>query len=407
MIKEIEIENYRSFEKVSVELKNLNVLIGPNGCGKSNFLEIFNLFNSASEGQLAEKFIDWGGYNQVVTQGESSRKVFFRFEFTSDPPFREEGIGINYKVQFAGSRESSYPIIIYENLSYPKRQDTPFFVLHRDIGKIYLHNLITGKNDFLQDLLDEYADSQGLSSEEIYSKINESELIISQVGLQNYYPTPAKLTNLMRDWKYYQPIQVDSNSPVRRSQLVRSDWALFSNGENLIPILYNIQSKFPNVWDEIIELLNTFYPDFQKITLPMEEGAAGHLYLSFWEKNSKIPYRANQLSDGTLRLLCLIAILKNPKMPPLICIDEPELSMHPDWVHLLAELLQEASERTQIIVSTHSPELVSKLKPEEVIVVEKEDGATQMKRLESEPLKIWLEKYNLGELWKSNIIGGR
>ena len=118
-------------------------------------------------------------------------------------------------------------------------------------------------------------------------------------------------------------------------------------------------------------------------------------------------FRPNQLSDGTLRLLFIIAVLKNPNPPPLICIDEPELSMHPDWLHLLAELMQQASERTQLIVATHSPELISMLEPEEVLIVEKKDGESCFRRLERENLASWLKRYTLGELWTKGHIGGR
>ena len=113
------------------------------------------------------------------------------------------------------------------------------------------------------------------------------------------------------------------------------------------------------------------------------------------------------ISDGTMRILCLIAILKSPNPAPLICIDEPEIGLHPEWIKVVGELLEEASTRTQLVVTTHSPELVSKMKPENVIVCEKEDGASVMERLNEKELATWLEKYTLGELWLSGHFGGK
>ena len=117
---------------------------------------------------------------------------------------------------------------------------------------------------------------------------------------------------------------------------------------------------------------------------------------------------ASRLSDGTLRYLCLLAILCDPDPPPLICIEEPELGMHPDVLPTIAGLLKDASTRTQLIVTTHSDILVDALTdtPEAVIVCEKHDGATKMQRLTDQNIGHWLEKYRLGELWTRGQIGG-
>lgn len=131
--------------------------------------------------------------------------------------------------------------------------------------------------------------------------------------------------------------------------------------------------------------------------------------LRWWEHPFEKDYgfSANLLSDGTLRLLSLLAILKTPDPPPLVCIDEPEIGLHPSWIRLLAELLESAATRTQLIVTTHSPELVSQVKPNHVVVVEKEEGATALSRLTEDELAGWLDKFRLGDLWLAGHIGGR
>ena len=161
------------------------------------------------------------------------------------------------------------------------------------------------------------------------------------------------------------------------------------------------------MWDEVLELLHTANHEFEKLTVPAG-GGDGRVHLRWFEHPfEKQGMSANLLSDGTLKLLCLIAIRKSPDPPPLICIDERELGLHPNWIELVVELLQDAAERTQVIVATHSPQLVAKLDTDQVIVTEKEDGETHMERLSASELEKWLRDFNLGELWLSGHIGGR
>jgi predicted ATPase len=170
----------------------------------------------------------------------------------------------------------------------------------------------------------------------------------------------------------------------------------------------SIQQQHPATWKEIEELLETVYSDFHSITFP-PEGGDGKVVLRWWER----PYEkhggfsADLLSDGTLKLLCLIAMLKSPDPPPLICIDEPELGLHPDWIKLVAELLQSAASRTQVVVTTHSPQLVSQVSPDQIIVADKENGETKLTRLSAEVLEKWLAEFSLGDLWLAGHIGGR
>lgn len=132
------------------------------------------------------------------------------------------------------------------------------------------------------------------------------------------------------------------------------------------------------------------------------------MQLFLHEEGLREPIPATRLSDGTLRYLCLLAILCHPDPPPVVCIEEPELSLHPDVLKSIAELLVEASKRTQLIVTTHSDTLVSDLTefPESVIVCERENTGTELRRLDKDRLKKWLDKYRLGELWRMGELGG-
>jgi predicted ATPase len=238
--------------------------------------------------------------------------------------------------------------------------------------------------------------------------VSPTELVISQVKDPAKYPAASAVSKELEGWTFYRDIDLGPESPVRQPALLRSDIRLLPNGSNLSSVFYAIQQDYPDAWVEILEIVKTAYPDFVKLTVPAQ-GGDGKVILRWSERpfEQQGGLSANLLSDGTLKLLCLVAILKNPDPPPLICIDEPELGLHPDWIELVAELMQDAAMRTQVIVATHSPHIVAKMKPEQIIVVEKENGETTLEQLSAERLEKWLIDFNLAELWLAGHFGGR
>jgi predicted ATPase len=238
-------------------------------------------------------------------------------------------------------------------------------------------------------------------------EVSPIELAISQVKDPTKYPAASEVLKQLEGWTFYRDIDVGPESPVRQPALLRSDIRLLPNGSNLSSVFHAIQQDHPDDWGEILEIVHTAYPDFMKLTVPAEGGDGKVLLRWFEQPYEREGISANLLSDGTMKLLCLIAILKNPTPPPLICIDEPELGLHPDWIELVAELMQDAAMRTQVIVATHSPHIVAKMKPEQVIVTEKENGESRLEQLSAEHLEKWLKDFNLAELWLAGEIGGR
>jgi len=178
---------------------------------------------------------------------------------------------------------------------------------------------------------------------------------------------------------------------------------LEEDASNLGLILNRLKGE-PNVKKQLLEYLKLFYAEAEDIHVQIREGLV-ELRI---EERLGFTTPATRLSDGTLRWLSLLAVLLNPAPPPLICIEEPELGLHPDIIPTLGKLLLEASERTQLIVTTHSDALIEQFteKPECIVVCEKNDGATSMKRLDAMELATWLERYSLGELWRKGEIGG-
>ena len=393
MFEYIKIEGYRSFRYIELELPSLGVFIGPNGGGKSNFMDLLTLMAEAANGHLAEGIARRGGFEEIAFKREPG-DIFVEFRFPPTDVFYEERSAVTFKLKL--KKVGPNPRVWFEQVS--KGPDPyhvqPLYLMHRDKDGCMFRSVKTG--------LKEELGEEGKALE------SDSELAIFQVKDQGNYPTPYKLLRVFQEATFYSDIDVGPRSPIRQPALLRPSARLAPDGGNLASVLFSIQQSHPATWEEIGELLRTVYPDFHSITFPAE-GGDGKVVLRWWERpyEKQSGFSANLLSDGTLKLLCLIAILKSPDPPPLICIDEPELGLHPDWVKLVAELMQSAGTRTQLIVATHSAHIVAKLAPDQVVVVEKQGGETKLGRLAYEELEKWLKDFNLADLWLAGHLGGR
>jgi predicted ATPase len=397
----IKIEGFRSFKKVELEMPRLAVLIGPNGGGKSNFVDLLMLMAEAGNGELAVGVNKRGGFRNIAFGFEPTGEVLVEFSFKGlrDPASEMEplpplitlakkpfdityrvtlrGLGVNFRVW----EEQLHQV------SVDPEQIT--FEIDRDATRTLFKWRIISQEG------------------EEPKSVEDVELAISQVKDANKFRPPYAVFQELRQWAFYRDIDVGPESPVRQPVLIRPATRLLSDGTNLSSVFFTIQQEHPDDWDDILGILKTAYPDFVKLTVPAG-GGDGKVHLRWFERpNEKQGLSANLLSDGTLKLLCLVAILKSPNPPPLICIDEPELGLHPDWIELVAELMQDAAARTQVIVATHSPHIVAKLDPDQVIVTEKENGETRLDRLSAKDLEKWLRDFNLADLWLAGHIGGR
>ena len=397
----IKIEGFRSFKKVELEMPRLAVLIGPNGGGKSNFVDLLMLMAEAGNGELAVGVNKRGGFRNIAFGFEPTGEVLVEFSFKGlrDPASEMEplpplitlakkpfdityrvtlrGLGVNFRVW----EEQLHQV------SVDPEQIT--FEIDRDATRTLFKWRIISQEG------------------EEPKSVEDVELAISQVKDANKFRPPYAVFQELRQWAFYRDIDVGPESPVRQPVLIRPATRLLSDGTNLSSVFFTIQQEHPDDWDDILGILKTAYPDFVKLTVPAG-GGDGKVHLRWFERpNEKQGLSANLLSDGTLKLLCLVAILKSPNPPPLICIDEPELGLHPDWIELVAELMQDAATRTQVIVATHSPQIVAKLDPDQVIVTEKVEAETHLTQLKTRDLEKWLKDFSLAELWLSGEIGGR
>jgi len=387
----IKIKGFRSIRSAELRLDTLTVFIGPNGSGKSNFMDMLHLVAEASYGLLSDGIASRGGFDTICFKGHPG-DIYVEFNFRPEGIFREERTPVKFRLTL--KRVGPYPRVWLEQIEKAPDQNhiNPLQLMKRDRDGCEFRSVKTG--------MTEEVEEKALES--------ESELAIFQVKDKDKYPTPYKLLRFLQDWAFYRDINVGPNAPIRQPDLVRPTVRLASDGGNLASVLYSIQQQHPATWKEIEEILETVYPDFHSITFP-PEGGDGKVLLRWWERpfEKKSGFSAGLLSDGTLKLLCLLAILKTPDPPPMICIDEPELGLHPDWIKLVAELLLSAATRTQIIVATHSPQLVSKLGPDSVVITDKSEGETAFQHLDKKQLEKWLQEFTLGDLWLAGHFGGR
>lgn len=384
LIHRIKQTNLLSFgpDTPELELRPLNVLIGPNGAGKSNLLEGISVLHSTSR-DLAETIRSGGGVQDWIWRGgssSSSAKINVIVENNKGQQNLRYELGFTERGQrFELIRER------IENEQAHEKRHNPYLYYEQQYGRATLN----------------YKD--GTQRQLRPEEVDPEQSILAQRKDPDHYPELTYLGNVLGRIRLYREWSFGRNTPPRKPQQadLPNDF-LREDGQNLGLVLNRLRRE-PKVKRRILDALRKLYDDITDFEIIIESGT---VQVFFQEGDITIP--ATRLSDGTLRYLCLLAILCHPTPPPLICIEEPELGLHPDILPTLSELLLEASERGQIIVTTHSEVLVDALTatPENIITCEKHAGQTEMRRLKEEELADWLNKYSLGELWRKGEIGG-
>ena len=377
VLREIRLQNLLSFgpDTPPLELKSLNVLIGPNGSGKSNLLEAIGLLHAAPK-DLWAPVRESGGVAEWLWQGQ-----------------RNATATVEAKIHDPSQPDSPWQ----HSFSFAE-QDRRFTVTAERIEKagaaepLYVY----GGGEFRIQVVDDPSRSQVPRP-----AIKTNESILSQRKDPERYPWLSYLSDLYSKFRLYREWSFGRNSPPRQPQ--KPDLSAVYLEENCQNLAHVLNALRLTEKPRLLELLSTLYPEIKDFSVQFP---TGWVQLFLEENSFNIP--ATRLSDGTLRFLCLLAILCHPEPPPLVCIEEPELGLHPDVLSTLAELIIDASKRCQLIVTTHSDLLVDNLTeiPDAVVVCEKHKGATEMRRLDSERLKAWLEKYTLGQLWMQGELGG-
>jgi predicted ATPase len=377
-------------ESPELELRSLNVLIGPNGAGKSNLIEAISLLRAAS-GNLLEPIQTGGGIAEWLWKG--SDRPTAEIDATVFYPGGKMPLRHRLAFTMVGQRAELVDEAI-EN-EHPNRgeQDVYFYYRYQ-----HGHPVLNVKTDA--------PSLDGRARRELRRQdLALDQSVISQRKDPDQYPEVTYLGNEYARIKLFREWHLGRNTQPRRPQptdLVPD--FLQEDAANLAIVLNDLEHR-PNLRNTIVEKLKNADDSIDDFSTKVLGGTI-QLYLHYAGLKSPVP--ATRLSDGTVRYLCLLAVLCHPAPPPLICLEEPELGLHPDLMPGIADLLVEASHRMQLIVTTHSDALVDGLTqvPEAVIVCEKRNGSTEMGRREKTELDKWLKDYGLGQLWRRGEIGG-
>lgn len=363
-INRLTIEGFKSIRKLEdFELRSLNVVIGANGAGKSNFVEFFRLLRELIDQRLQLAIATGGGADVCLYLGRRVTKQF------------------DARLYF-GHNGYEFALVPTEDNRLIFADESPIFF--GQFGRI----------------------REPLGSGHAEAKLKERRDDPGKGGAR--YGVPHYVYEAVSSWIVYHFHDTSSVAGVRLQKPINDNEFLRPDAENLAAFLYRMQQTHPDFYTrirDVVRLAAAFFDDF-KLRPVVDKPEL--IQLEWLQIGSDYPFRPSQLSDGTLRLICLATALLQPSPPSTMLFDEPELGLHPYALTLLASLFQQAAQLgRQVIVSTQSAQLLNEFEPEDVVVVERTQGESVFRRLDSTQLSGWLEDYTLGDLWQKNVLGGR
>ncbi len=389
-IKRIKVQNLLSFDEegIDFELEPLNVLIGANGSGKSNLVDVIDVLTTIPS-DFTKPFTQGGGISGWLREGKNglinSARIAVEFDCES-----------GYEIEFGvnANRPTINEEVIWRIIPQPTADDT-----HEN-----QRETIT-RSELIKGFGDRVFRSQLFGAELSKESFSSSKSMLRSPFWGKVISLPYPSVDLFQEVPIYRAINISRPSPARLPQ--SSDLPgdhMLPNRKNIGSVLSELLNR-PQQKSQIISRLKELNAEIVDVRVVI---SGGTVQVFFQESGSDTPISLSRISDGTFNFLCLLLILLHPSPPPLVCIEEPELGLHPDMIHKVAELLKEASQRMQLIVTTHSDLLVSALSdmPEAIVVCEHDGSGTRLKRLEREPLEAWLKDYKLGQVWLSGEIGG-
>ncbi len=361
----ITIKGFKSIAAVEkLQLGAINVLIGANGSGKSNFIGVFAFLNAIRAGQLQEYVARAGGADRILHFGSKTTPaatIHIYFQGEKD----------QYKITLAATETDQ----LFPNQLFPSSEIVSFW------GDMQIPPF----------------------SIELNPRGGEASISAASGGNANF-----AYQHLGR-WQVYHFHDTSFNSPIKKTGDINDNRFLRPDGANLAAFLYLLKLRHENSYSLIRRTVQRVAPFFDDFLLEPQRLYPDKILLEWRHKGSDAYFNAAALSDGTLRFMALATSLLQPEeyRPSVILVDEPELGLHPYAIALLAALVKQASHTTQVIIATQSPILLDHFQPEDVLVADRADGGTQFTRLDEDSLAIWLEEYSLGQLWEKNELGGR
>jgi len=344
----VEIQGYKSIYNQKIELGSINILIGANGSGKSNFISFFDFLNRLYERKLNDHIELTGGSDKVLHKG---------LKVTNN---------IKFKIEFDGQQNG------------------------------YVVSLKAGTNGFI--FLSEKITFNGDQGKDISRSNRESNLKITDNFQAKYI---IKYLNKFRKYHFH---DTSNSSPISSLSHIDNDsYFLYGDGSNIAAYLFYIVENHKKVYNRIIKTIQSIAPYFSDFYFKVNRN--NQIRLQWTDRFSDTIYGSTDLSDGTLRFIALTVLFMQPDLPDTIIIDEPELGLHPAAISKLAGMIKSAaSKNCQVILATQSTDLLSHFSPEDIIAVDQVKGESNFSRLNSDNLGVWLKEYTLDDLWKRNII---
>lgn len=355
----VQIEGFKSIKHLDLEMSPINILIGANGSGKSNFISLFSFLRNLSLGKL-QTYIEKHGF----------ASAFFHFgpkatsKITIDIKVGENG----YHVDFVHGENNDSLVFENEYCTY------------------------TGSN----------------KSFDIKGKLGESGLLPGSESQSQYVRKYTK--KYMDKCRVYHFHDTGPTAGFKQAQELSSNTFLHSDASNLAPFLYHLKNYWQSSYKDIISAIQTVAPFFHDFYLePGSQNEKEYLLLRWAHRDHDTPFSANQLSDGTARFICMAVLFLQPESlrPHTIVLDEPELGLHPAALEVLADIVKSVSKTNQLVCSTQSVAFANQFEPQDFIVVDQEKGVSQFKRPEKDDLQQWLSEFGMGDIWTKNLIGGR
>lgn len=362
-LKHIQIEGFKSIAKLDMPIGNINILIGANGAGKSNFISLFTFLSHLSQGKLR---------NYVATEGGADRFFHFGTRYTQKMMFNLQ-VGINgYHVEF-------FPNLDDDSLVFAEEYCT-----------------ITSSSKHWK----------------LYPQKGESGFVSGEEA-DSYY-VKRYTREYLEKCRVYHFHDTSSQAKFKKTQDLLNYAFLEKDAANLAPFLYHLKTseieQYRQAYGQIVATIQSVTPFFHDFYLePTGMGGNETIILRWTHTQQEAPFSANVLSDGTARFICLATLFLQPASlrPDTIIIDEPELGLHPAALDILSDIIHAIAKETQVICSTQSVAFANLFTAEDFIVVDAKNGVSDFRRLDKEPLAQWLEEYGMGDIWSKNLIGGR
>lgn len=359
----IKVKGFKSIGELDLEMKSINILIGANGSGKSNFISLFTFLRNLSEGRL-QQYVEKEGF--ASTFFHFGVKTTFRISIDID-------VGMNgYHVSFEhGVNEDS---LVFD---------------------------------------DEYCTiNTSNNAYRVTGHKGESGLLPSSEAVSKYVREYTR--NYLEECRVYHFHDTSPTASFKQASGLYSSDYLYSNASNIAPFLYRLKtsdlSENERSYKDIVAAIKTVAPYFLDFYLePRGSEGEQKILLKWLHRDHEEPFSANQLSDGTARFICMAVLFLQPSSlrPKTIILDEPELGLHPAALEVLADIVKSTSKESQVICSTQSVTFANQFEADDFIVVDQVKGASVFKRPNAESLEVWLEDYSMGDIWSKNLIGGR